>query len=329
MKFLSRLRGAFSRPLSPSGELTKEEYNPPYLWSKGISQYCDFKGSDTYWCEKTESCQTELFFNKHYAGASGVVWVRMSTQSRDGKLCDLDNFVRGALPTIREPFALVTTDGDVSIPSDLPKATVNALLNCPWLVAWYTQNYDGHPHEKFVPFPIGLDLHTPHFSSNPAQIVAELGRIRGDRLPIDQVPLKVFCDLEVSLTSEERHRAVASLRKYDHVYFLRKRLSQINIWRRYAQYPFVVSTVGNGLDCHRTWELLYLGAIVITKTSSLDHLYEGLPVVIVGDWSEVGEKNNLRKWLQQYARLTDREYIYGRLEPGRMIKSIRETLAKS
>ena len=42
-----------------------------------------------------------------------------------------------------------------------------------------------------------------------------------------------------------------------------------------------------------------MGCIVIVKTSPLDPLYEGLPVVIVKDWSEVTSAN-LDKWLEQY-----------------------------
>ncbi len=34
-----------------------------------------------------------------------------------------------------------------------------------------------------------------------------------------------------------------------------------------------------------------LGNIVIVKRSSLDPLYEGLPVVIVDDWREISREN--------------------------------------
>jgi hypothetical protein len=59
---------------------------------------------------------------------------------------------------------------------------------------------------------------------------------------------------------------------------------------------FVVSPHGNGLDCHRTWEALYLGVIPIVKTSSLDQLYEDLPVLIVDDWSDVTREFLETKW---------------------------------
>jgi hypothetical protein len=147
-------------------------------------------------------------------------------------------------------------------------------------------------------------------------------------MPVDHVPLRVFCDLEVNHSSEERQRAVDVLQNCDHVDMLRKKVPQTAIWRRYAEYPFVISAPGNGLDCHRTWELLYLGCIVITKTSPLDSLFDGLPVVIVKDWDEVADKRNLKKWLQQYCTLTGRETIWKRLEPENFIRPIRKTLGK-
>ena len=320
---------AMRRLLIKSTWVTAQKHDPPCLWSKGISQYCDFRGPDFYWREDTESCQSESFFRRYYTGAGGLVWVRLGTRSRDGMPCDLDNFVRGALPAIRKPFALITTDGDASVPSDIAAATVQALFDSPWLVSWYTQNYDGYPHAKLAPLPIGIDLHTPRLFSSPRRLVADLQSIRAHRLPLDQLPLRVFCDLEVNLASEQRRRAIAALRNCDHVDFQRKRVSQNAIWRRYAEYPFVLSTAGYGLDCHRTWELLYLGTIVITKTSSLDRLFDGLPVVIVENWNEVGDKRNLVKWLKKYGGLTDREAIWSRLEPRRFIRHIREALEKS
>ena len=78
-----------------------------------------------------------------------------------------------------------------------------------------------------------------------------------------------------------------------------KKLSRNKLWRIKGQYAFSVSPWGNGLDCHRTWEDLVLGCIVIVKKSALDPLYKGLPVVIVQDWSEI-TKENLAKWFDLY-----------------------------
>jgi len=298
-----------------------------FLWSKGYSQYCDFAGPKAYWLQDTESQQTAEFFRQHYANAHGVVWIRLGTKSRDADLCDLDKFVDEALTTIQQPFALITTDGDASVPCDLRPGTVDKLIRCPWLVSWHTQNHDGTGCGKIVPIPIGLDLHTPRDGLSPKQLPALITTIRAQRRSINQIPQRVFCDLGVSLASEERARAVGALKDCTHVDCLSSRVSQAEIWRQYAEYPFVVSTVGNGLDCHRTWELLYLGCIVITRSSSLDPLFKELPIVIVEHWGEVCNPANLAAWFRDYAHLTDTDYVWHKLRPSNYVNPIRARLA--
>ena len=56
-----------------------------------------------------------------------------------------------------------------------------------------------------------------------------------------------------------------------------------------SEFAFVVSPFGHGFDCIRTFEALCLGCIVIMKRSFLDVIYEGLPVLLVDEWSDVTE----------------------------------------
>ena len=74
-----------------------------------------------------------------------------------------------------------------------------------------------------------------------------------------------------------------------------------SIYRRNRQYPLWLSPRGNGLDCHRTWEALYLDAIPIVWHSTLDSLYADLPIILINDWSEINEEF-LRKKLSEIAR---------------------------
>ena len=67
-------------------------------------------------------------------------------------------------------------------------------------------------------------------------------------------------------------------------------ISRKTLWNNMLKYAFIASPHGNGLDCHRTWEALVLGCIPIVKKSPLDGLYEGLPVLIVNEWSDINEQ---------------------------------------
>jgi hypothetical protein len=54
-----------------------------------------------------------------------------------------------------------------------------------------------------------------------------------------------------------------------------------------SYHKFVISPPGNGIDCHRTWESLYLGCIpIVIKNKIYDEFYD-LPIIQVNDYSEV------------------------------------------
>lgn len=301
--------------------------SPQLLWSKGVGDFCDFAGPRWYRHAQTERTQPESFFTQHYQGAHGLVWLRLGTVARENRICDLDTFVKVALPTISKPFLLVTTDGDVSVPSELRAETVEALTAHPFLVSWFSQNCDGS-HPKVRPFPIGIDLHTLRDYTTPSQLVRLLQGLGASAAPVEKRPLKVFCDLNLSL-SKERRKAVDALRGCGHVEFAVSRVSQGAIWKRYVRYPLVLSASGNGLDCHRTWELLYLGCIVVTKASPLDPLYEGLPVIIVDDWPQVRDVDMLQQCIREFSPLTDHDYIRKRLRPEAYFEPLRNMLSQN
>ncbi len=50
---------------------------------------------------------------------------------------------------------------------------------------------------------------------------------------------------------------------------------------------FVLSPPGNGPDCHRTWEALYLGSTPIVKSAYWPFKKMDLPVVSIDSWSEL------------------------------------------
>jgi hypothetical protein len=50
---------------------------------------------------------------------------------------------------------------------------------------------------------------------------------------------------------------------------------------------FVLSPQGNGLDCHRTWEALYCGAIPVVTSGTLgSELTSILPILVIDSWEE-------------------------------------------
>jgi hypothetical protein len=56
-----------------------------------------------------------------------------------------------------------------------------------------------------------------------------------------------------------------------------------------AQYRFIASPPGNGEDCHRTWEALYLRSVPIVIRSPMTEQFHalGLPLWLVDSYDEL------------------------------------------
>jgi len=293
-----------------------------YVWSRGLGLLCDHNGG--------------VGFIKGQRGARAALRFEPSLFDRvkDGdlvwmRLIALPQFIAEALPRIRARFCLVTGDEDWAIPSGFAGSA--QLLADDRVVCWFTQNYDGSDsNRKLLPLPIGLDFHTisnrrkwGHWPATPAAQEAELEALRSAAPENSQRQLRVHADFHFNkhkqqVWGDDRALVQRVLWGNPDVVFQTRKVSRLELWREKTRYAFVVSPHGNGLDCHRTWESLVLGNIVIVKRSSIDPLYDGLPVVIVDDWREIS-RDNLRRWHlrhqgafrepQVQERLTNRYWI--------------------
>lgn len=72
------------------------------------------------------------------------------------------------------------------------------------------------------------------------------------------------------------------------------------VWRAMSQHAFVYSPIGNGFDCHRTWEALALGCIVIAQPNpTLEEFTNRYPIVFHNDPGNITDQD-LDRWLTQY-----------------------------
>jgi hypothetical protein len=297
---------------------------PELVWNKGIASLCDrripdeFPGGGAYVSVRTLAGENprsgfpgNLISNlADYQDVpeGALIWVRLTW---------LKSFVSQVLPLLKNRIVLVTGDSDGSTPSEaMPEA--RAILKSLKIIRWYAQNCDGSVSpEKVSPIPIGIDFHTlserPFWGekmSSPPEQELTLKSIR-DRLPApqDRIPL-VYLDfgwqetygsreLKGAKCGDGRLEIIRRLRN-NRLCVLQERLSQTETWRRRGEYLFVVSPHGNGLDCHRTWEALALGHIVVTPSSSLDSMYEGLPVITIDNYDAITEEN-LMEWKSRFA----------------------------
>jgi hypothetical protein len=90
-----------------------------------------------------------------------------------------------------------------------------------------------------------------------------------------------------SMTHSEREFYLDhDLEKHEKIDILRDRLSHRDYADLSANYRFIASPRGNGLDTHRFWEALYRGSIpVVKKTNWSDEILKmGIPLISIEDW---------------------------------------------
>ena len=76
----------------------------------------------------------------------------------------------------------------------------------------------------------------------------------------------------------------------------------IRYYAEIAAHRFALSPQGNGIDCYRTWEILYLGAIPIVMTSEPMSAFADLPILFTTDYSELSEEYLEQRWAEMSAR---------------------------
>jgi hypothetical protein len=190
----------------------------------------------------------------------------------------MKDFFELAFPQLNTRFVLVTAGGDCSTPGQYCR-----LLDDQRIIRWFGCNCDlDTPHPKFEPVPLGFaDSHWPHGDQ------AAMMRVHRRMLPVTDKLLKAHASFHLNLSHADRYGAWEKLARNPNVVFEPRRIPPELLWIHHVSYAFEISPRGNGLDWHRTWEALLLRAIPIVRTSTLDPLYEGLPVVIIRDWEEI------------------------------------------
>lgn len=193
------------------------------------------------------------------------------------------------------PYVLILSDGDVTV-SIITSPILKTIAEHPQCRRIYAQNLlssGGNQtiNVKLRPIPIGLDLHTYRRGLNPKSLASYLTH------SIDSVPEKTVSavmDFQASLFSPIRAEILEMTKNLCFFQRLPRRLEQVELWELYKRAKIVISPKGGGLDCHRTWEGLWFGCIVVVVADGLEHLFANVPnIVYISDISILFETDLL------------------------------------
>lgn len=185
----------------------------------------------------------------------------------------LGEFFANIHPLIHARYILISHNSDAPTPGPFI-----SYLDDEKIIAWFSQNYDGQPHPKIHPIPMGI-----------ANFCWEHGNADQIQRLQKHLPEKIHLahmQFTVQTFPEERMEVFQKFSRSPYCYqSQRKRF--FSYLADLASSKFSIAPRGHAYDTHRIWESLYVGTIPIVKTSSLDSLYSGLPILIIRDWNEV------------------------------------------
>lgn len=186
--------------------------------------------------------------------------------------------------------AFVTHQSDYSI----TETHVGAL---PPDVIWFAENCEVVGHPRVIGIPNGLNnmelvkskaskngqysscfSHLASFHTNLVEAQ--------ENITDNQTKNLVYMNFTPDTSMNERSH-VYNLFKSKSFVTVETGISHLEFAKSVTRHPFVLSPRGNGYDCVRTWESLYLGSIPIIKKNNVMSHFEDLPILFVDSWEDV------------------------------------------
>lgn len=229
-------------------------------------------------------------------------------------------FEKHVLPHLKKKCILLVSQTDYLFPSESGIKNWQKFINHPCIYHIFAQNCD-RVHPKITPIPIGIDFHSAAYKykkgcwGETGSVLEQEETLQDIQQSLPPIPLRrpyAFVDFQHADTlkngSRRRYLAFNNEGRLDIFRKLQKLqvidwgplMPRSQLWQTKGQYAFSISPPGNGMDCHRTWEDLALGCVVIVISTKIDPLYEGLPVIKVNSWLEVTQKN-MQKWKREFS----------------------------
>lgn len=276
--------------------------SPPYRCFFGVQPAASFDPQERYSSYPYISSDTFRAMSDHIIDETNLPFNPSDVKEGDliyvrGYPICLNEFVN-RLPFIKNKFILITHNTDDTMPG-----SYEFLLQDPRIVAWFTQNKGAIDHPKLHILPIGIACNYWHYGDS-----------------------QMLTDVLTSLHSTENKyflyvnfNAKTNAQARDHVleYFQGKPycfFSEPKPWKDYlldlADSQFVLSPPGNGLDCYRAWEALLFGKIPVMFSTSIDCLFDDLPVIIVNDWAQVTQEFLEKQYQEMQKKTYKLEKIY-------------------
>ena len=201
----------------------------------------------------------------------------------------INNFFQNIDPFIKVKYHLICGRSDLLITNDHKKYLNDKILS------WSSPNMMADCDIRFKSIPLGLQNLNWGYDDNPQSNYNLIKKISEENIKIDKEILMTF---QIHTNSVERQKCFnyfSSKRFINHRQYTNINRKDKNFVSDYfyeiRKHKFVICPWGNGADCHRNWEVWYLGGIPIIKKHKAFESFYDLPAWWINDWEEIKEND--------------------------------------
>lgn len=210
----------------------------------------------------------------------------------------LHDFFKYIHPHIKSPYILLNHSDDTEVDESYIKYIDKNVIH------WFGLNINVQ-HPKMTPIPIGIE-------NIGYRNKADLSYFLDSRYRKSERKERILVAFNIQNVHPERVEAFekATMSPFVDVHPLKK--TQQEYIETVSQYTYIVSPRGAGIDCHRTWEALYLGVRPIVKHSVNTAYFEsiGLPIEVVNSWNDIDNMFQSKKLESEKTNTTQHPALY-------------------
>jgi hypothetical protein len=192
----------------------------------------------------------------------------------------IGSFFQWVLPKIDKKIILITHNGD-----NAPKLKHIKHLNNENLIVWFGQNPTFY-HPKFIALPIGLE--NPYWNPSKTIFIRNLN-LNTDIIPWKNRKYSIYLNFSPHTNQAAREYLLTFYSQFKDALIIKERVSYATYMNQIGNSKYVLCPRGNGLDTHRYYETILMGAIPIVENSTLYSIFKESTTLVLNSFKDLNQ----------------------------------------
>ena len=186
----------------------------------------------------------------------------------------LKDFFAHIHPRIAFPYILISHNDDLNIDASYASFIDDKIVH------WFAQNLL-FKHSKITPIPIGIGNlrynsigKLSYFNQKDEPEKQKNGFVINYNFSVASNPERIHTEEVLKKNAVARKMELSNQNEY---------------YEKVKKSHFIASPIGRGIDCHRTWEAIYLKSIPIVRRDIMTEYFQsiGLPIFLIESWGDI------------------------------------------